>query len=61
MEFNPYTKDDLRLEDWFERKEHMTRYYQVFQIQKSFIPNLSCFDLLFNEGPLGRNWILGME
>jgi len=61
MEFNPYTKDDLRLEDWFERKEHMPRYYQVFQIQKPFIPNLSCFDLLFNEGPLGRNWILGTE
>ena len=33
-------------------------YQQVFSYNKAFIPNLSILDLIFNEGPFCRNWIL---
>ena len=33
-------------------------YLQVFSEENGFIPNLSMLDLLFNEGPFIRNWIL---
>lgn len=59
--FTPYIANDYRSKDWFEVTETLRPYYQVFQIGKPFLPNLSCFDLLFNEGPLGRNWILNEE
>jgi hypothetical protein len=36
----------------------MKKYQQVFGFDKPFVPNLSVLDLLFNEGPMGRNWIL---
>ncbi len=32
-------------------------YYQVFQDKLGFIPNLSCIDLLFNEGPGAVNFL----
>jgi hypothetical protein len=33
-------------------------YFQVFSEENGFTPNLSILDLLFNEGPFIRNWIL---
>jgi hypothetical protein len=33
-------------------------YQQVFGYDKPFVPNLSILDLIFNEGPFCRNWIL---
>jgi hypothetical protein len=36
-------------------------YQQVFSYDKDFTPNLSMIDLLFNEGPFIRNWILTTE
>ena len=33
-------------------------YLQVFSEENGFIPHLSILDLLFNEGPFIRNWIL---
>lgn len=39
----------------------MKAYQQVFSYGKPFIPNLSMIDILFNEGPFLRNWILTSE
>lgn len=36
-------------------------YQQVFSYKKDFVPNLSILDLIFNEGPFCRNWILTSE
>jgi hypothetical protein len=36
-------------------------YQQVFGYNKPFSPNLSVLDLIFNEGPFCRNWILASE
>ena len=33
-------------------------YQQVFGYDKPFVPNMSILDLIFNEGPFCRNWIL---
>ena len=37
------------------------KYQQVFSYDKEFCPNLSMIDLLFNEGPFCRKWILTSE
>ena len=42
----------------FLNRESINRYQQVFSYDKEFISNLSFLDLLFNEGPFMRNWIL---
>lgn len=39
----------------------MKAYQQVFSYGKPFTPNLSMIDLLLNEGPFSRNWILASE
>lgn len=39
----------------------MRSYQQVFSYNTSFVPNLSILDLIFNEGPFCRNWILTTE
>jgi hypothetical protein len=36
-------------------------YQQVFSYNKAFTPNLSILDLIFNEGPFCRKWILSSE
>lgn len=44
-----------------EKKEFHQKadpYIQVFSDKLKFIPNLSIIDLLMNEGPLARNWII---
>jgi len=38
-----------------------TSYQQVFSYNKPFTPNLSILDLIFNEGPFCRKWILSSE
>lgn len=35
----------------------VTRYYQVFEEQNGFIPDLSIIDLLFNEGPQATRYL----
>ena len=57
-DFEPYEEKDLRKMQWFEKERSMKKYQQVFGFDKPFVPNLSVLDLLFNEGPMGRNWIL---
>jgi hypothetical protein len=42
-------------------QNNVKRYQQVFGYLKPFIPNLSIIDLIFNEGPFCRNWILASE
>lgn len=41
----------------FEERLSVPYYQQVFTDKESFISNLSILDLIFNEGPLARNWI----
>ncbi|MBP5994492.1 MAG: WbqC family protein [Crocinitomicaceae bacterium] len=42
--------------DW-----NKANYQQVFSYDKEFCANLSMIDLLFNEGPFCRKWILASE
>lgn len=42
----------------FLNRESINRYQQVFSYEKEFTSNLSFLDLLFNEGPFMRNWII---
>jgi hypothetical protein len=44
----------------FSTKENwiLPSYQQVFSYNKPFIPNLSIIDLIFNEGPFCRKWVL---
>jgi hypothetical protein len=50
---------DFRNTD-FSAKENwnLPDYQQVFSYNKPFTPNLSIIDLIFNEGPFCRKWIL---
>ncbi|MDB3905315.1 WbqC family protein [Crocinitomicaceae bacterium] len=48
---------DYRNTDFLSR-EQVDTYQQVFSYDKNFTTNLSFLDLLFNEGPFMRNWIL---
>jgi hypothetical protein len=34
------------------------KYTQVFEAENGFIPNLSILDLIMNEGPMARKWLL---
>jgi hypothetical protein len=40
---------------------NIKNYQQVFGYNQPFSPNLSILDLIFNEGPFCRNWILTSE
>jgi hypothetical protein len=44
----------------FSTKENwiLPSYQQVFSYNKPFTPNLSIIDLIFNEGPFCRKWVL---
>ena len=42
----------------FLNRESINSYQQVFSYDKEFTSNLSFLDLLLNEGPFMRNWIL---
>lgn len=55
----PENKEDLRIS--LDRKKFdipQKPYIQVFSDKYPFYPNLSILDLLLNEGPLARNYIL---
>ncbi|MFY7668004.1 MAG: WbqC family protein [Crocinitomicaceae bacterium] len=41
-----------------QNKIDIKPYQQVFGYNKPFVPNLSILDLIFNEGPFCRNWML---
>jgi hypothetical protein len=53
---NPSKNAYLQNENW-----EKSSYQQVFSYDKEFSPNLSMIDLLFNEGPFCRKWILASE
>ena len=50
-------QNDSRITDFMNRST-MNEYQQVFSYDREFTPNLSVIDLLFNEGPFIRKWIL---
>ena len=50
-------KLDLRFSN-FDYSGDFKPYIQVFNPSNEFIPNLSILDLLFNEGPMARNWLI---
>jgi hypothetical protein len=43
---------------FLERNISEKKYQQVFSYSKPFVQNLSILDLIFNEGPFFRNWII---
>lgn len=44
-----------------EPAQTFARYPQVFEHKYGFLPNLSIFDLLFNEGPLAKEYLKEMR
>lgn len=55
----PANTFDLRNKDPKKNKElSYSRYIQVFEDKAGFIPNLSIVDLLFNEGPNSKSYLL---
>ena len=46
---------------FLERNTSEKNYQQVFSYSKPFVQNLSILDLIFNEGPFCRKWILSSE
>jgi len=52
------TDRDFRKTDFLKNSFVMKEYQQVFSYGKGFNSNLSMIDLLMNEGPFIRNWIL---
>jgi hypothetical protein len=50
-------KLDLRFSN-FDYSGDFKPYIQVFNPSNKFIPNLSILDLLLNEGPMARNWLI---
>jgi len=52
---------DFRNEDFFRKDVAQKTYQQVFSYTKPFEKNLSVLDVLLNEGPFIRNWILPSE
>ena len=52
------TERDFRTNDFLKSSFVIKEYQQVFSYGKEFSSNLSMIDLLMNEGPFIRNWIL---
>lgn len=51
--------NDFRNTDFLSKENwNLPSYQQVFSYHKPFTPNLSIIDLIFNEGPFCRKWIL---
>ena len=46
---------------FLERQENLKEYIQVFSDRFPFQSNLSILDLIFCEGPMGRNFILDTQ
>jgi hypothetical protein len=51
-------KADFRSYDFLNSEEETKKYQQVFSYHTPFQQNLSVLDVLFNEGPFARNWVL---
>lgn len=49
---------DLRNNNFDTLRENTEAYTQVFNEKQNCIPNLSILDLILNQGPLARNWLL---
>ena len=56
--YQPTDSEDYRSYDFLNPTEDTKKYQQVFSYEKPFQANLSIIDLLFNEGPFARNWLL---
>ena len=54
---DPANNLDLRKDPFNEDENKIKRYTQVFAKNGEFYPDLSILDLIFCEGPMGRNWI----
>ncbi len=44
----------------FDDRLKTLKYTQVFEAENGFIPNLSILDLIMNEGPMARKWLLSI-
>ena len=56
--YTEQTERDFRTIDFMKNSFEIKEYQQVFSYGKGFYSNLSMIDLLMNEGPFIRNWIL---
>jgi hypothetical protein len=56
--YTEQTERDFRTLDFMNNSFEIKEYQQVFSYGKGFYSNLSMIDLLMNEGPFIRNWIL---
>jgi len=56
--YTEQTERDFRTLDFLKNSFEIKEYQQVFSYGKGFYSNLSMIDLLMNEGPFIRNWIL---
>ena len=59
-EYHTSAIHDFRAYD-FGKQTTSPSYIQVFNESHGFIEDLSILDLLFNEGPFIRNWLLAEE
>lgn len=56
--FRPYSQTrDLRLSE-FESEESVKPYHQVFMARHGFIKHLSTLDIVMNEGPYWRDYLI---
>ena len=56
--YTEQTERDFRTLDFMNNSFEIKEYQQVFSYGNEFRSNLSMIDLLMNEGPFIRNWIL---